>query len=176
MFEKFLTGVNRTAVREALTRDPNVLLDRLAGRLGLPEAAVAALMDENACTVLPARAFEEVWSAMTQWEKATLVTQAEGCVLEVKGRLPGGKLGHGYFNIGGNGGPLAGHIDPGSVGLICLVSKPFMGLESHSVRFYGRSGALLFAVYVGRNAKTLIPSATEGFFALRGLAGQEVAG
>jgi heme iron utilization protein len=52
-------------------------------------------------------------------------------------------------------------------GAIPCVSKPFMGLESHSVRFYNEKGEAMFAVYVGREGRALIPSVREGFMALR---------
>jgi hypothetical protein len=126
------------------------------------------------CTILPASAFTSVWQAMTQWEKVTLITHTPGMVLEVRGRIPPGEFAHGYFNINAPDNPIAGHIKAEEIQSICLVSKPFMGLESHSVRFYRKSGTLLFAVYAGRNGKEVIPSVKEGFMALKQSAGQEV--
>jgi hypothetical protein len=175
MFNEFLTEENRVAVRNAATASTNPTLDQISEDLGVPEAVVAMLLDADMCMILPPSAFENVWSAMVQWEKATFITATPGAIIEIKGRLPKGEFGHGYFNIGEQDNPLSGHIQVDAIAAVCLVSKPFMGLESHSVRFYNKTGALMFAVYVGRNGKTLIPSVKESFMKLRGLADQEAA-
>ncbi|WP_156887756.1 hypothetical protein [Desulfotignum balticum] len=39
MYDAFLTDKNRRAVRNTVTADPDILLDRLAATLGIPEAA-----------------------------------------------------------------------------------------------------------------------------------------
>lgn len=174
MYDAFLTDKNRRAVRSSVAADPGILLDRLAATLGIPEAAAAELLDPGMCTPLPAGAFESVWHAMTQWEQVTMIIHIPGVILEVRGRIPPGKFAHGYFNINDPDNPIAGHIKAEEIQSICLVSKPFMGLESHSVRFYRKSGTLLFAVYTGRNGREVIPSVKEGFMALKQYAEQEV--
>lgn len=126
------------------------------------------------CTTLPAGAFTSVWQAMIQWEKITLITHTPEAILEIRGRIPPGEFIHGYFNIGDPDNPIAGHIKAEEIQSICLVSKPVMSLESHSVRFYRKSGTLLLAVYVGRNGKEVIPSVKKSFMALKQSAGQEV--
>jgi len=171
MFSEHVNEKNLQAVRAAVADDPNVMLDQLAETTGIPEGAVAVMLEPAMCTALPARAFNLVWSAMTQWEKITFITRTAGAIIEVKGRLPQGESGHGFFNIGEPGNPLGGHIRVDAIETICLVSKPFMGLETHSVRFYGKQGALLFAVYVGRNGTDLVASARDvaiGFWVDRG--------
>jgi heme iron utilization protein len=174
MYDAFLTDKNRNRVRSAVAADPGIMLDRLAATLGMPEAAVAEQLEPGMCTTLPAGAFTSVWQDMTQWEKVTLITHTPGAILEVRGRIPPGGFAHGYFNIGDPDNPIAGHIKAEEIQSICLVSKPFLGLESHSVRFYRKSGTLLFSVYAGRNGREPIPSVKEGFMALKQYAGQEV--
>lgn len=174
MYDAFLTDKNRRAVRNTVTADPGILLDRLAATLGIPEAAAAELLDPGMCTPLPAGTFESVWQAMTQWEQVTLITHTPGAILEVRGRIPPGEVAHGYFNINDPDNPISGHIKAEEIHSICLVSKPFMGLESYSVRVYRKSGTLLLAVYAGRNGREVIPSVKEGFLALKQFAGQEV--
>lgn len=174
MYDAFLTDKNRRAVRSSVAEDPDILLDRLAATLGIPEAAAAELLDPGMCTPLPAGTFESVWQAMTQWEKVTLITHIPGVILEIRGRIPPGTFARGFFNINDPDNPIAGHIKTEEIHSICLVSKPFMGLESHSVRFYRKSGTLLFVVYAGRNGKEVMPSVKEGFMALKQFAEQEV--
>jgi heme iron utilization protein len=174
MYDAFLTDTHRQAVRNTVAADPDILLDRLAATLGIPEAAAAELLEPGMCTPLPAGTFESVWQAMTQWEKVTLITHIPGVILEIRGRIPPGTFARGFFNINDPDNPIAGHIKTEEIHSICLVSKPFMGLESHSVRFYRKSGTLLFAVYAGRNGKEMIPSVKEGFMALKQFAEQEV--
>jgi len=173
MFNAFMTEDMRQEVRDAVAANPNVMLDRLSADLGIPEAAVAGLLDDDMCRSLPAAAFERIWETMTQWEKVTFVVATPAAIIEVKGPLPRGTFGHGFFNIGENRHPLGGHIRVDDLGIICLVSKPFMGLESHSVRFYSKTGGCVFAVYVGRSKAALIPSVREGFMRLRELAKAE---
>ena len=89
-----------------------------------------------------------------------------GSVIEIKGKIPEGRHGHGYFNLSGGSG-LGGHLKIDDLGHICFLSLPFMGLESHSVQFFNAAGMVLFSVYVGRENRQLIPAARESFFALR---------
>jgi putative heme utilization carrier protein HutX len=167
MFDTHLNDYHRVQVRAAIKADPNIMLDTLSHQLEMPEGAVAVSLSAEMCTVAPAETFEIVWHAMCQWEAVTFIATSPGAIVEVKGRLPTGRFGYGYFNIADPDNPLSGHLRIDELEAICFVSKPFMGLESHSVRFYNAQGALMFAVYVGRIEKQLIPSVVEGFKRLR---------
>lgn len=103
---------------------------------------------------------------MASWENATFIMAHLGSVIEIKGKIPEGRHGHGYFNLSGGSG-LGGHLKIDDLGHICFLSLPFMGLESHSVQFFNAAGTVLFSVYVGRENRQLIPAARESFFALR---------
>lgn len=89
-----------------------------------------------------------------------------GSVIEIKGKIPSGKLGGGYFTLE-HGAPSGGHLRSDLVTDICFLSLPFMGLESHSVQFFGADGAVLFSVYAGREKRRLLSAALEGFWAMR---------
>ncbi|MFH2066832.1 MAG: heme utilization cystosolic carrier protein HutX [Pseudomonadota bacterium] len=167
MYENYLTDEIRKQIHTELSKDSNLMLHMLADRIGIPEGAVVMAMGDDMCTVVAAEVFETVWSIMTGWEKVTFITMNPGTIVEVKGPLPQGHFGHGLFNIGADDSPLGGHLLTNKLAAICLVSKPFMGMESHSVRFYDKEGGLMFAVYAGRNGRSLIPSVKEGFMALR---------
>jgi len=167
MYENHLTPDVIRSVRAAVEVDPGIMLDRLADRLSVPEGVAAVALPRDMCTVFPAVEFERIWIAMTDWQKVTFIAVTPGAIVEFKGRLPQGRLEHGFFNIGEDCHPLAGHLMTHQLKAICFVSKPFMGLESHCVRFYNESGQAMFAVYVGRQGKQVIPTVKESFLALR---------
>jgi heme iron utilization protein len=167
MYDEYLNDDMRAAVRKAVVAAPDAMLNELARQIGIPEGAVVAALPHDMCAVAPREIFESVWTAMTGWEKVTFVASAPGALVEVKGRLPQGRFSHGFFNIGEDDNSLGGHLAVSQLKAVCFVSKPFMGMESHAVRFYNHQAQLMFAVYVGRNGKTLIPSVKDAFLALR---------
>jgi heme iron utilization protein len=168
MFDPSPTHSIREEIRDAAARTPDASLDEVAQKIGVSEGIVAAALADENCAVFPGEAFERVWSEMTRWERATFIVRNPGAIVEVRGPLPRGRFGHGFFNIGDEDSPLGGHLRAERVSAIVFLSKPFMGMESHSIRFYDADGHLLFAVYAGREGRAVIPSAREGFFALRG--------
>ena len=133
---------------------------------GVSPEAIAAKIDEAARAFAGKDAFDTVWQALASWENATFIMAHLGSVIEIKGKIPEGRHGHGYFNLSGGSG-LGGHLKIDDLGHICFLSLPFMGLESHSVQFFNAAGTVLFSVYVGRENRQLIPAARESFFALR---------
>lgn len=167
MFASFLTPALTAEIRQAAQNEPRLMLRDLAARHQVPEGAVAqALPPDLRCFARP-EAFDPVWQAMTAWSGITLIAITAGLVLEYKGTLPGGSHGHGMFNLHADGHPLGGHFFVRELGAICFLSKPFMGLESHSVQFYDRQGAAMCAVYVGREGRELIPDVRRAFMTLR---------
>ena len=167
MYDELMTDAVRKRVNAAVAEDPNVLPSTLAEEIGVAEGVVAACLPVDMCVAASVDAFEDVWTAMTRWEKVMFLAVTPGAIVEVKGRLPRGNFGHGFFNIGAGDNPLAGHLMIDRLRAICFVSKPIMGMESHSVRFYDKQGALMFAVHVGREGRTLIPSVLNRFMRLR---------
>ncbi len=149
-----------------------VVLKGLAAECGVSELCVAHALPNEMRAFAPKEAFDAVWDGLTTWDSATFLVQHGGSVVEIKGRIPKGKHAGGYFNLVG-GAPLGGHICSERVASICFLSMPFMGLESHSVQFLDMQGAVLFAVYVGREKRELIPSARESFFQMREQFGRE---
>ena len=77
------------------------------------------------------------------WRILRTAEEAFGCKL--LDSTIGGRHGGGYFNLE-SGAPLGGHIRSDRATDICFLSLPFMGLESHSVQFFGADGAVLFGV------------------------------
>jgi putative heme utilization carrier protein HutX len=167
-----ITDEVMVAVRAAVAANLNIALNALADNLGIPEGAAVLSLEDSMCRAVPAGSFANIWKAMTGWEQVTFIVHSPGAITEVRGKLPEGNFGHGFFNFGGENGPLSGHIRTEEIGVICMVSKPFMGMERHSVRFYNKIGALMFAVYAGRDENGLLASVRESFMQLRESAGK----
>ena len=154
------------SIAVALREKKPVMLASLAERFGVSELEVARALPDEARAFAGKDAFDTVWQALASWENATFIMAHLGSVIEIKGKIPEGRHGHGYFNLSGGSG-LGGHLKIDDLGHICFLSLPFMGLESHSVQFFNAAGTVLFSVYVGRENRQLIPAARESFFALR---------
>ncbi|WP_308776336.1 heme utilization cystosolic carrier protein HutX [uncultured Bilophila sp.] len=162
----------RESIAAALQEKKPVMLGSLAERFGVSELEVAKALPDGARAFAGKDAFDAVWQALASWENATFIMEHLGSVVEIKGRIPEGKHGHGYFNLMGGSG-LGGHLKIDDLDHICFLSLPFMGLESHSVQFFNAAGTVLFSVYVGRENRQLIPAARESFFALREAVGMK---
>lgn len=167
MFTSLLTPDLITKICQTSQEEPRLMLRDLAMRYQVAEGAVAqALPLGMRCFARP-ESFDVVWQEMTTWSRVTLLAITAGLVLEYRGVLPRGSHGHGMFNLHAPDHPLGGHFFIQNLGAICFLSKPFMGLESHSVQFYDQQGAAMCAVYVGREGRELIPNVHQAFIALR---------
>lgn len=167
MFKDSVTPEIRDGVNRILGEDQSAMPGRIATTLGIPEAVAVAALPETMQTFVDPDLFDAIWEAMMKWERVTFIRQTETAVIEVKGKLPKGKHGHGYFNLMEKGNPLGGHLLVAALGGICFLEKPFFGLESLSVQFYDKDGVHMFAIYAGREKKAIIPSVKEGFYATR---------
>ncbi len=155
-------------VRERVEKNPSVMTGALAMELGVKEVEIIRHLPEEMRVEVPAADFESVWKEMITWEKITFLAVAPGCILEVKGRLPQGEFGHGYFNLHDANSPIGGHIMHKNIGSIWLVSKPFFKLESHCVLVFDKPGDLMFGVFLGRDdKKQLLEDVKQGFLRLR---------
>lgn len=149
-----------------------LMLGGIAQECGVTEQEAARALPADMRSFCPAGDFDKVWEGISQWPSATFIIQHAGNVVEIKGKIPSGTHGHGYFNLA-HGAALGGHIMADGVGEICFLSMPFMGLESHSVQFFGKDGGVMFAIYVGREDHKLIPEARDGFMELKKRFGKE---
>ncbi len=159
-------------VAAMLAEKKMVMLDTIARQYSVSELRAAEALPPAMRAFTTATDFDAVWDGLTQWPGATFIMRHGRSVIEIKGCIPSGKHGGGYFNLA-PGQPLGGHVNSEEVAHICFLSLPFMGLESHSVQFFDAAGAVLFSVYVGRENKKLMPEARDGFFALREAFGKE---
>ena len=154
------------SIAVALREKKPVMLASLAERFGVSELEVARALPDEARAFAGKDAFDTVWQVLASWENATFIMAHLGSVIEIKGKIPEGRHGHGYFNLSGGSG-LGGHLRIDDLGHICFLSLPFMGLESHSVQFFDGRGGVAFAVYAGREHHRILPSVRASFFALR---------
>ncbi len=155
-------------VRERVEKNPSVMTGMLAVELGVKEVEIIRHLPEDMRVEVPAADFEAVWKEMTTWEKITFLNISPGCILEVKGKLPEGAFGHGYFNLHDDNSPIGGHIMHDKLGSIWLVSKPFFKLESHCVLVFDEPGDLMFGVFLGRDdKKQLLEDVKQSFLRLR---------
>lgn len=127
------------SIATALREKKPVMLASLAERFGVSELEVAEALPDDARAFAGKDAFDTVWQTLTSWENATFIMTHLGTVIEIKGKIPEGRHGHGYFNLSGGSG-LGGHLKIDDLGHICFLSLPFMGLESHSVQFFNAAG------------------------------------
>ena len=153
-------------VAAALEQKRPWMLSSLADEFGVTEKAVAELLPEGMCAFTGGENFIRVWEALGEWEAATFIMQHEGNVVEVRGRIPKGTSGHGYYNLSGHEA-LGGHLRADAVTDMAFLSMPFMGLESHSVQFFNAEGHVVFSVYAGRENHRIIPSVKVSFLHLR---------
>lgn len=167
MFQARVTPELENKVREIIEANASTMPSQMAGQLGASEAAVVTALPEEMRTFVDPKHFDAIWEAMCSWEKITFLKQSPTAIIEVKGKLPKGKYGHGFFNLMEKENPLGGHLMVDKLGAICFLEKPFFGLESLSVQFYDTEGDHMFAVYAGRKKREIIDSVRQAFQALR---------
>ncbi len=159
-------------VAEIIEKNKNVMPFEIARQLDISEETAVRAMPEEMRHFVDISEFDHIWEAMTSWEKSTFLCHTPTAIIEVKGKLPQGKYGHGFFNLMDKTNPLGGHLRIDALGSICFLEKLFFGMDSLSVQFFDKNGNQMFAVFVGRNDRELIPSVKQAFHALK----QEVKG
>lgn len=151
-------------ITELMNAKKPVTLGLIARELGCTDVEAArALPAENCAFIKDISMFDDLWSAMSEWEKVTLFIIHEGHVFEIQSKLSAGKRTMGYYNILAKDAVIGGHINPDSLETAAFISMPFMGRESHYVAFFGKDQKLHFCIYVGRENHQLIESVKEGF-------------
>lgn len=151
-------------ITELMNAKKPVTLGLIARELGCTDVEVArSLPAENCAFIKDISMFDDLWSAMSEWEKVTLFIIHEGHVFEIQSKLSAGKRAMGYYNILAKDAVIGGHINPDSLETAAFISMPFMGRESHYVAFFGKDQKLHFCIYVGRENHQLIESVKEGF-------------
>lgn len=131
------------------------LVPALAARqLDMPEVVIASAMPAVDKAGTSAEGFEEIWTSVTQWEKAFTLIIKEGHVFEIDGAVPQGKRSErsNYFNLDIDA-PFGGHIRSDQMSAIYTVALPGRGGSvARSIHFFDQSGVTAFSVVMGGEA------------------------
>ena len=82
-------------VRELLAEKKMVMLSTIAEDCGVTELQAARALPEDMRAFCGGDAFDVVWEGLTRWPTATFIMCHAGSVVEIKGRIPGGRHGGG---------------------------------------------------------------------------------
>ncbi|QIZ76220.1 heme utilization cystosolic carrier protein HutX [Ferrimonas lipolytica] len=138
--------------------NPNQMPAQIADELMVSEFDVVVNLPASMATLFPRAELDSLMAELPEWGPVTTIVSVAGSIFEVKAPFPRGKVGHGYYNLINKGEGLHGHLKMDNVANVMLVSKPFMGAESHSIQFFDEAGAIVFKIYLGRDRKrVLIP-------------------
>ncbi|MGF1754125.1 heme utilization cystosolic carrier protein HutX [Vibrio makurazakiensis] len=155
-------------VAQVLEDEPKLLAAAIAEKLGVTEADVVCAFPSEMVSVLSGDHAQLILETLVGWGPVTTIVHSFGSIFEVKAPFPKGKVARGYYNLMGKEGELHGHLKLDTIKTIALVSKPFMGRESHYFGFFSECGSNAFKIYLGRNEKReLIPEQVERFKALQ---------
>jgi heme iron utilization protein len=153
-------------IRAALAENPGAVLEDIARRFGVTMRDLIGLLPPREAVTVPGSRFEEVMGEMTTWGDLTFLVNTGDVIVEVRGPLPEGIPGQGWYNLQGR--PLGGHIKADACELIAFVSRKLFSSDTHSVQFFNGAGACMFKLYLGRDAeRRLIPEQVGRFLALR---------
>jgi putative heme utilization carrier protein HutX len=153
--------------RSALAEKPDGLVETIARDAAVSPRDVLEALPAGEAVFVGADRFLDVWASLAAWREVLVIVQAGTVVIEVRGPLPVGTDGHGWYNIHGDS-PIGGHIKYENCAGIAFVARPFMGRQSRSVQFFNADGGAMFKVFVRRDAeRNLLPEQVERFDALR---------
>lgn len=155
-------------VAQVLETEPQLLPAAIADKLSVSEKDVVFALPEEMVATAPGTMAQELLESLPEWGKVTTIMHSFGSIFEVKAPFPKGKVARGYYNLMGKEGELHGHLKLEFISDIALVSKPFMGSESHYFGFFNSEGNSVFKVYLGRDKKReLIADQVDRFKALQ---------
>ncbi|EGQ8133541.1 heme utilization cystosolic carrier protein HutX [Vibrio parahaemolyticus] len=140
-------------VEVLLEQEPQLLPAAMAERLGVTEFDVVAALPQEMVAIAPGEQAQTILESLVGFGPVTTIVHSFGSIFEVKAPFPKGKVARGYYNLMGREGELYGHLKLDNVKNIALVSKPFMGRESHYFGFFSEYGSNIFKVYLGRDEK-----------------------
>ncbi|HCG6535688.1 heme utilization cystosolic carrier protein HutX [Vibrio parahaemolyticus] len=140
-------------VEVLLEQEPQLLPAAMAERLGVTEFDVVAALPQEMVAIAPGEQAQTILESLVGFGPVTTIVHSFGSIFEVKAPFPKGKVARGYYNLMGREGELHGHLKLDNVKNIALVSKPFMGRESHYFGFFSECGSNIFKVYLGRDEK-----------------------
>ncbi|MRN37865.1 putative heme utilization radical SAM enzyme HutW [Neisseria sp. N95_16] len=148
-----LSAEQQTVLRNTLADNPGQILEMLAGMHQCSlEQAIECLPPELVKKTDGSR-IVEILQAIAAWDDAvTFIAHTPDAIVEVTSKLPGGKIGRGFYNFEhAEEGGVHGHIYYENCAAIYLIERPFMGKATVSLNFINRQGGAMFKIYVGRD-------------------------
>ena len=162
-----MSHIENQAVIDLLAQDPGQNTMAMAQHLAISEGDLIRALPRDMVTLWVGAQSEALLGQLASWGKLTTIVGSCGSIFEFKGPLPSGRVGRGYYNLMGEEG-LHGHLKLDEIAYIALLSKPFMGAESHAFVFIANSGRCVFKIYLGRDEKRrLLPEQLQQFLAWR---------
>ncbi|SDH22732.1 heme utilization protein HuvX [Vibrio xiamenensis] len=154
----------KTKVSELIAQEPKLLPVDMAERLAVSEFEVVAALPSDMVAVAVGEHAQAILETLPEFGQLTTIMHAGGSIFEVKAVFPRGSMARGYYNLFGQTGELHGHLKLDNIAHVALVSKPFMGKESHYFGFFSQQGENIFKVYLGRDDKRqLLPDQVHRF-------------
>jgi len=139
----------RTRLAARLARNPDGVLETLASEHGVSLREATAMLPPGLVRWAARERFDEVFADVATWGEVLFLVHTPSIVLEVKGVVPPGEHGRGYFNLHG-ASPIGGHIKAQRCAAIAFVRRPFFGSDTASIQFFDGDGAAMFKIFVRR--------------------------
>ena len=148
-------------VRDFYAKKPGASPVVAARQLKLPEALLGSGLPADQFAATDGKGFDQVWAALTTWEKAIVIITKGADVFEVFSPISAGETSSEdtRFNLT-HDNPLAGHLRPDLYASIYAYAIPGKkGAVTRGVFFYDQSGMSVFGVMM--SGKGPPPAATE---------------
>ena len=148
-----LAAEQQTVLRNSLAENPGQILEMLAGRFQCSFEEVINCLPAGTVKKTDGGRFVEIMQAIAKWDEAvTFIAHTPDVIAEVTGKLPNGKVGHGFYNFQeAEAGGVHGHIYYENCQRIYLMERPFMGKATCSLNFMNKNGGAMFKIFVGRD-------------------------
>lgn len=154
-------------LRARFARNADGVLEMVAAQSGLTTLQVAECLPDSCYGIADGEHFVEIMNELSEWGDILLIVHTPDAIIECAGPLPKGDFGRGFFNLGA-GSPIRGHIRAERCSKICLIRRPFMGMETCSIQFFNGHGEAMFKIFVSRDeADALNPGQVARFETLR---------
>lgn len=138
-------------LRAKFAKDADGILEMIAMQSGLATREVVECLPESCMVTADGEHFARIMDELSEWGEILLIVHTPDAIIECAAPLPKGSFGRGFFNLG-HGSPIRGHIRAERCADICLVRRPFMGMETCSVQFFNAHGDAMFKIFVSRDA------------------------
>ena len=138
------------ALKERLAKNPGIVLETLAEARNATPIQLLECLPDDMWRRIEGERFADIMGQIAAWGDVTVIVHTPDVIMEFSGPLPGGEMGHGFYNLKGGKG-LHGHLRHQNCAAIYFVERPFMGKATASVQFANKEGGIMFKIYVGRD-------------------------